>query len=62
MPVPRPLYPRDNTVLIIEDSRDDAVIMARALQTFGAERPSVVASGEDASFTFPTRSPKKKRD
>jgi CheY-like chemotaxis protein len=48
MPVPRPLYPTDSTVLIVEDSRDDATIMARALQTFGAKRPSIVGSAEDA--------------
>ena len=46
--MPRPLYPTDSTVLIVEDSRDDAVIMARALQTFGAKRPSIVGSAEDA--------------
>jgi CheY-like chemotaxis protein len=48
MPVPRPLYPRDNTVLIVEDSRDDAVIMARALQTFGVKKWSTVQTAEDA--------------
>jgi CheY-like chemotaxis protein len=35
-------------VLIVEDSRDDATIMAGALQTFGAGRPSLVAGGEEA--------------
>jgi CheY-like chemotaxis protein len=57
MPVPRPLYPTDSTVLIVEDSRDDATIMVRALQTFGARRPSVVASGEEA-LAFLTRQPR----
>jgi CheY-like chemotaxis protein len=47
MPVPRPLYPTDTRVLIVEDSRDDATIMAGALQTFGAGRPSLVAGGEE---------------
>jgi ActR/RegA family two-component response regulator len=56
MPVPRPLYPRDNTVLIVEDDRDDATIMARALQTFGTKRPSIVASGEEA-LAFLARQP-----
>jgi CheY-like chemotaxis protein len=46
--VPRPLYPTDTRVLIVEDSRDDATIMAGALQTFGAGRPSLVAGGEEA--------------
>ncbi len=48
MSVSRPLCPTDTRVLIVEDSRDDATIMARALQTFGARRPSIVASGEEA--------------
>ena len=54
--MPRPLYPRDNTVLIVEDDRDDATIMARALQTFGTKRPSIVASGEEA-LAFLARQP-----
>ena len=48
MPVSRPLYPTDSTVLIVEDDRDDAMIMARALQTFGTKRPYIVGSGEEA--------------
>jgi CheY-like chemotaxis protein len=56
MSVSRPLSPSDTRVLIVEDSRDDAVIMARALQTFGARRPSIVASGEEA-LEFLARQP-----
>jgi ActR/RegA family two-component response regulator len=56
MPVPRPLYPTDITVLIVEDDRDDAVIMARALQTFGTKRPSIVTTGEEA-LAFLSRKP-----
>jgi CheY-like chemotaxis protein len=56
MSVSRPLCPTDTRVLIVEDSRDDATIMARALQTFGARRPSIVASGEDA-LDFLARQP-----
>ncbi len=46
MSVSRPLCPTDTRVLIVEDSRDDAMIMARALQTFGARRPSIVSGVE----------------
>ena len=49
MPVPRPFYPTDSTVLIVEDDRDDAMIMVRALETFGTKRPSVVR-GEALAF------------
>lgn len=56
MSVSRPLCPTDTRVLIVEDSRDDATIMARALQTFGARRPSIVASGEEA-LEFLVRQP-----
>jgi CheY-like chemotaxis protein len=56
MPVSGPLSPADTRVLIVEDSRDDATIMARALQTFGARRPSIVASGEEA-LEFLARQP-----
>jgi len=52
----KPLYPTGATVLIVEDNRDDAMIMVRALQTFGAKRPSTVASGEEA-LAFLARHP-----
>jgi len=56
MPVSGPLCPTDTRVLIVEDSRDDATIMARALQTFGARRPSIVATAEEA-LAFLARQP-----
>jgi ActR/RegA family two-component response regulator len=46
--MPRPLYPTHTTALIIEDNRDDAAIMARALQTFGVKKWSTVQTAEDA--------------
>ena len=44
----KPLLPSVATALIVEDNRDDAVIMERALQTFGIKQRSTVDSAEDA--------------
>ena len=44
----KPLLPTAVTALIVEDSRNDAAIIERALQTFGIRKRSVVDSAEDA--------------
>jgi len=51
MPVPGSLLPTAATALIVEDSRHDAAIMEKALQTYGIKKRSIVDSAEDA-FAF----------
>jgi CheY-like chemotaxis protein len=43
-----PLYPKHIRALVVEDNRDDAAILTRALKTFGIDKCSVVDTGEDA--------------
>lgn len=49
--MPGPLLPTAATALIVEDSRHDAAIMEKALQTYGIKKRSIVDSAEDA-FAF----------
>jgi DNA-binding response OmpR family regulator len=44
----KPLHPKDLTALIVEDNRNDAAIVGRALNTFGIKKCRVVDTAEDA--------------
>jgi CheY-like chemotaxis protein len=43
-----PLNPRDSSALIVEDNPDDALLVARALETFGLRRVFAVETAEEA--------------
>lgn len=44
----RPLNPKDATVLVVEDDRNDAIITVRALETFGIKHIFHASTGEEA--------------